>query len=135
MNDLNTLVLYDGVCALCNGLVRFLLRHDANDEFRFAALQSDFARDLLAKHATNADDLNTVCVIPPSGALVTKSSAAIYVLSRLGWPWNLLTMLRILPQFLRDFLYDLVARSRYRIFGKYEACALPAPEDRHKFLA
>jgi predicted DCC family thiol-disulfide oxidoreductase YuxK len=130
-----TLVLYDGVCALCNGLVRFLLRHDSNDEFRFAPLQSEFARNVLAKSGVDAADLNTVCVLPPDGGLLTKSSAALYLLNRLGWPWTLLRIIRILPVSLRDFFYDLIARSRYRMFGKYDACPLPRPEYRHKFLA
>jgi predicted DCC family thiol-disulfide oxidoreductase YuxK len=133
-----TLVLYDGVCGLCNRLNQFLLKRDANDHFRFASLQSQFAVSLLKRYDINAVDLNTFYVLPdyeqPSQRLLTRSDAALYVLGRLGRVWRLLRIARVLPKSLRDALYNLVARNRYRIFGKHDVCLIPEERYRRKFL-
>lgn len=135
----HTLVLYDGVCALCNRLVRFLLRHDHGDEFRFAPLQSEFGRSLLRGYGKTPVDLDTVWVVAEYGGKsarpLTKSSAVLYVVAQLGGGWRLSAVGWIIPHVLRDALYDIVARRRYRWFGKYDACPLPAEEERKKFPA
>jgi predicted DCC family thiol-disulfide oxidoreductase YuxK len=136
----HTLVLYDGVCALCNRLVRFLLRFDHQDEFRFAALQSEFARQVLERHGIHAAELNTVCVVADYGlageTALTKSSASLHAVERLGGVWRLIARAaRFVPRRRRDFIYDTLARCRYRVFGRYDACPLPPEQDKKKFLA
>lgn len=150
----HTLVLYDGMCALCNGTVRFLLRRDRGDDrgedrgddrrddrrdqFRFAPLQSAAARSVLQRHGLDADNLQTVCVVANYGEaserVLTKSSAALYAAGRLGGWWKLSAAGYAIPRVLRDAVYGLVARFRYRLFGKYETCPLPDPLDRDKFI-
>lgn len=131
------IILYDGVCGLCNGLVRFVLPRDPAGGFRFAALQSVAARDMLGRHGKAPADLDTVYVVVADGTrerLLEKSRAVLHILWRLGWPWSLSALAAPLPTGLLDAAYDLVARNRYRLFGKSETCLLPAPEWRDRFL-
>ncbi|MFN2513646.1 MAG: thiol-disulfide oxidoreductase DCC family protein [Pyrinomonadaceae bacterium] len=133
-----TLVLYDGVCGLCNGLNQFLLKRDRNDHFRFASLQSDFSASLLNRYDLNALDLDTVYVVAdygqPDQRLLARSDAILHVMGRLGGVWGFLRIGRVLPKTLRDALYNLVARNRYRVFGKYDVCLMPEERYRRKFL-
>lgn len=133
------LLLYDGVCGLCNRAVQFVLPRDKSDRFRFAPLQSDLGAAALAKHGVIAADLNTVYVLTDYGtdaeALKSKSDAVLAVLPWLGAFWRTLRVFKILPRVFRDRLYDWVAKRRYRFFGKYETCPLPSAETRAKFLA
>jgi predicted DCC family thiol-disulfide oxidoreductase YuxK len=137
--EAHLVVLYDGVCALCNRIVRFLLKHDRNDIFRFAPLQSRLAEEVLARHRLRSTAPDTVCLIEHYGQaherLLTKSDAALYAARELGGIWRAASLFRILPRPVRDFFYDLIARSRYRVFGKYDTCPLPDAKDRPKFLA
>jgi predicted DCC family thiol-disulfide oxidoreductase YuxK len=135
----NPILLYDGVCGLCNRFVRFVLKRDRNDRFRFAALQSDFARTILERHGVDAVDLDTVYLVTsyqrPEESLSNRSDAAVAVLSELGGFWKMVAgLLRLVPRPIRNWGYNLVARNRYRTFGKYDVCPLPDPKDRHKFL-
>ena len=134
-----TLVLYDGVCGLCNWLVAFLIRHDGRDQFRFAPLQCESARTLLQRHGLISADFDTVVVLADfqlaSERPLTRSDAAIWCVGRLGGIWTFIAISKLIPLPLREALYRLIAQDRYRVFGKYEVCPLPRPEDRHKFLA
>lgn len=133
-----TLVLYDGVCGLCNRLVAFLLRHDRSDQFRFAPLQSEFAQNLLHRYALDPNDFDTVVAVADfeqaSERALTRSEAALWAIGRLGGIWRLLAIVRIIPLRLREALYCFIARRRYQTFGKYGECPVPRPEDRRKFL-
>lgn len=133
-----TLVLYDGVCGLCNGLTQFILKRDSEDHFRFASLQSEFAATLLKRHHISNVDLDTVYVVADYGQssqqLLARSEAIVHVFGRLGGVWGLLTVGKVLPKALRDALYNVVARNRYRIFGKYDVCLMPEEKYRKKFL-
>jgi predicted DCC family thiol-disulfide oxidoreductase YuxK len=136
----NPILLYDGICGLCNRLVQFVLQGDREDRFRFAALQSEFAREILARHGANPGALDTFYLVLdrglPSERLAARSDAAAVMLQELGGFWSGLgAALRIFPRWLRDWGYNQVARRRYRLFGKYDACPLPAEKDRSKFLA
>jgi predicted DCC family thiol-disulfide oxidoreductase YuxK len=137
-SESNPLVLYDGVCGLCNRLNQFLLKRDPRDRFRFASLQSDLAATLLKRHGVDSFDLNTVYVVldyeEAGEQLLCRSDAIIYMLAQLEGVWKLAVLGRALPRFLRDGMYKLVARNRYRFFGKHESCMLPDPKQRHKFL-
>lgn len=134
----NPIVLYDGVCGLCNQLVQFLLKRDKKDQLRYASLQSDFASTILRRHGLNPEDLDTVCVAlnyeQPDERVLTRSSAVLYVLRLLGGFWKIAALGQIFPRPIRDAVYGLVARNRYRVFGKYETCMLPEPRHRQKFL-
>lgn len=136
--DSNPIVLYDGVCGLCNRLVQFLLKHDSHDRFRFASLQSEFAQRLMTRHGVDPHDLDTVYVVKdpdqPTESLLARSDAILYMLRELGGIWCLAGIGRVLPRALRDAVYKIVARNRYRVFGKHESCMLPEPKHRAKFL-
>jgi predicted DCC family thiol-disulfide oxidoreductase YuxK len=135
----NPIILYDGVCGLCNRLVQFVLKHDSQDRFRFAPLQSDFAAQVLRRHGATPEDLDTVYVVLdhtlPGERLASRSEAALTVLRELGRGWSVLGIaLRVLPEWLRNWGYNLVARNRYSVFGKYDSCPIPSERDRRKFL-
>ncbi len=135
----NPIILYDGVCGLCNWFVVSVLKRDARDRFRFASLQSDFAAKVLRRQGLSSQDLDTVYLImdhgQPTERLVARSDAAVAVWKELGGVWRgLAFLLGLLPRTLRNWGYNLIARSRYRIFGKYDSCPLPDPKYRHRFL-
>jgi predicted DCC family thiol-disulfide oxidoreductase YuxK len=127
-------VLYDGTCGLCDRSVQLILRHDRRGRFRFAALQSDVGRALLARHGLPVDALDTVVLVEDGHAWV-KSAAALRIARGMDAPWPALRALGIVPRPVRDFFYDRVAKSRYRLFGRVDACMLPPPEVRARFLS
>jgi predicted DCC family thiol-disulfide oxidoreductase YuxK len=133
------ILLYDGVCGLCNRFVQFILRRDRNATFRFASLQSPFAARILARHGVNPTALDTVYVVVnhdlPGESLLSRSDAASFVFKQLGGLWRpAASLLQLLPKFLCDAVYNTVARHRYRIFGRSEVCTLPSDADRSRFL-
>ena len=133
------IILYDGVCGLCNRLVQFLLKRDKRGRLRFASLQSDFAATVLARHGIDPKDLDTVQVVVncdrPDEQVVNRSDAVLRAAQELEMPWNTLaTIARIIPRPLRDMVYGFVARNRYRVFGKYDTCLLPDPSQQDRFL-
>jgi predicted DCC family thiol-disulfide oxidoreductase YuxK len=133
------ILLYDGVCGLCNRFVQFILRRDRNSVFLFASLQSAIAASILARHGANPVDLDTVYVVVnyelPDEYLLSRSAAAIFVLKQLpGLGRAAAFLLQLMPKFLRDAAYNAVARNRYRIFGRSEVCPLPSEQDRSRFL-
>jgi predicted DCC family thiol-disulfide oxidoreductase YuxK len=135
----NPILLYDGVCGLCNRLVQFTLGRDHGDVFRFASLQSSLGVGILARHGASASDLSTFYVIlrhgQPDEQLLARSDAVVYVLQRLGVGWRVCgSVWGRLPRLLRDALYNLVARNRYRVFGKLDTCPMPEARQRYKFL-
>lgn len=135
----NPILLYDGVCGLCNRLVQFVLRHDHEEIFRFASLQSPLAGRILERHNAPATDLDTFYVVADTDQsnehLFSRSDAAAFVLTKLGGAWTAAAVAcRFLPRPLRDAMYNLVARNRYNIFGKLDACPIPDARHRAKFL-
>jgi predicted DCC family thiol-disulfide oxidoreductase YuxK len=133
------ILLYDGLCGLCNRLNQFVLRHDPDGLFRFASLQSPFAERVLARNGANARDLDTVYVVAnynlPDESLHPRSDAVVFVLTSLGGIWRPAGILvGWLPRWFRDWAYRLVARNRYRVFGRFETCTLPGPENHNRFL-
>jgi predicted DCC family thiol-disulfide oxidoreductase YuxK len=141
---LHPIILYDGVCGLCNRLNQFVLRRDREGIFRFASLQSALAARILARHGANPQDLDTVYVVlnhdltkeaQGDERLLPRSEAVIFVLKRLGGIWKALGLfVQLLPQVLRDWGYRVVARNRYRVFGRFDTCMLPSARDRSKFI-
>ena len=131
------LVLYDGVCGLCNKLVRFLLRADRRALLCFAPLQGPTAARLAERHGF-ALDVKTMVYVRHFGLkderAYLRSDAVLRVLGDVGGVWWLLSGLRVVPRVLRDPVYEFVARNRYRWFGKYDSCPLPSPDQRARFL-
>jgi len=135
----NPIILYDGVCGLCNSLVQFLLKHDKQGRLRFASLQSDFAEKVLRRHGFDAKDLDTLHVVEnydqPNERVLQRSDAILRAGRELGGFWTASSSVaRIVPRPLRDLVYRFVATNRYRVFGKYETCMLPDPNQRSRFL-
>lgn len=134
----NLIILYDGVCGLCNRLNQFLLKRDHHDRLLFASLQSELARKILERHGADPTDLDTVYVVEnydtPSEKLLKRSKAILRVVKELGGVWKIATVGNLLPRPLRDLFYDLVAQNRYKVFGKSDTCIMPEPKYRKKFL-
>lgn len=129
------IILFDGVCNLCNGFVQFVIRHDAAGRFRFAALQSEAGQALLRQHQLPTPAEPDSVVLVTDGRAYTHSAAALGILQGLGGGWRQLGRLgQVFPRFLRDAVYRLIARYRYRWFGRQDACWLPTPELRARFL-
>lgn len=132
------LVLYDGVCGLCNRLLQFLLRHDHRRVFSFAALQSHLGQSMVARSGGNPADLTTFYVVADYRTafprVFVRSDAALFVAGELGWPWKGAQWMRVVPKGIRDRAYDIVARSRYRLFGRDDRCPIPTPEFRGRFI-
>jgi predicted DCC family thiol-disulfide oxidoreductase YuxK len=126
-------ILFDGVCTLCNASVRFVIRRDPEGVFRFASLQSEQGRSLLQSHGLPLEELSSIVLVDEKRCYV-KSDAALRIVRSLRWPWPLLAALTIVPRGLRDTVYEYVARNRYRWFGKDETCALPLPDWADRFL-
>jgi len=136
--EATAVILYDGLCGLCNRGVRFVLKRDRKGVFRFASLQSSAGREILARHGIAPAALDTFYVVRDFGLagerVLSKSSAAIYTAARLGGIWKAAAVLRVLPPRVRDLLYDTVARHRYRLFGRYDTCPLPEARYRDRFI-
>lgn len=126
------LLLYDGLCGFCNGWVRFLLRVDRDGSLRFAPLQGETATRFRAHHPDVA--LADSIVLIEDQRVSVRSTAVLRLIRYLGWPWKLLLVGYLLPREIRDSLYDVVAFWRYRLFGRYQTCPLPAAGARSRFL-
>jgi len=124
-------VLFDGVCNLCNTSVQWLIRHDKNQIFKFASLQSDYA----AEHLKNSEyQFIDSIILLDNDRIYSKSSAVLRILKRLRLPYNLLWVFIIVPPFVRNFVYDVVARNRYKWFGKRATCMMPSDELKARFF-
>lgn len=126
------LVLFDGVCNFCNGAVNFIIRHDDEKKFKFAPLQSEIGQEMRAKYAI-ADDVDSIILIENDKAYM-HSTAGLRVAKGLSGIWSLGYIFIMVPAFIRDFGYRLFAKNRYRLFGRQEACMLPTPDVRERFL-
>ncbi|QDE71635.1 thiol-disulfide oxidoreductase DCC family protein [Myxococcus xanthus] len=127
-------VLFDGVCNLCNGAVNFIIDRDPSSYFHFAALQSEQAAALLAPLGRVPEVEPQSFILVEDGEVYERSTAALRIARRLGGGWVLLYAFMVVPRVLRDAVYRLVARNRYRMFGKADSCRMPTPELRARFL-
>lgn len=127
------MVLFDGVCKLCNGWARFLIRHDRHRRVRLAAVQSPEGQALLAWAGLPLDQFDTMAVIRDRHYWV-RSDAVVEIIAQLPRAWRPLGLLRVCPRTLRDWAYDRIALNRYRLFGKYDTCLLPSPDHERRFL-
>ncbi|MDH1558039.1 thiol-disulfide oxidoreductase DCC family protein [Ectopseudomonas chengduensis] len=126
-------VLFDGVCKLCNSWAKFLIRHDRQLLFRLASVQSEQGQALLAWYGLPTDRFDTMALIDEVG-LHVRSGALLRILARLPQPWRALAWLRLIPRPLRDWCYDRIALNRYRLFGRHEVCLLPSADHAERFL-
>lgn len=129
----HVIVLIDGVCHLCQGLTKFIIKRDPAGVFQFASLQSDVGQRMLRQGGLPEDVVETVVVVEGDTYYI-RSAAALRIAKRLPFPWPLLYGFIIIPRVLRDLVYKWVAKNRYRWFGKDEACMIPTPDIRRRFL-
>jgi predicted DCC family thiol-disulfide oxidoreductase YuxK len=127
------LIVFDGVCMLCSGLVRTIVRLDRHKRFRFAMAQSPLGDTLYRRHGLRTDFYETNLVVV-DGVAFTRMDSIIAIGDQLGWPWRAIRVLKILPFQLRDWLYDQIARNRYALFGKKDSCEIPSAELRSRII-
>ena len=130
---MGAIVLFDGVCNFCNGSVNFIIERDRAGHFKFAPIQSETGQRLIAKYVTAAPDIDSIILVENEQAY-THSTAALRIARGLGGIWTAVYALIIVPRPLRDLLYRLFAKYRYRVFGRMDECMLPTPEVRARFL-
>lgn len=134
MKENKKIILFDGVCNLCNGSVQFVIKRDKKDVFRYAAIQSEVGEQLIAERHIDTSQVDSIILIEPGVAYFTKSDAALEIAGELGGLWKLTSIFKWIPKSIRDVIYDFVARNRYKWFGKQESCMIPTPELKAKFL-
>lgn len=128
------IILFDGVCNLCDSSVQFIIKHDTKDVFRFVSLQSELGREILEHIGINPANMDSIVLYEPGVAYYYKSSAAIQIAQNLGGFWCFGTVFRIIPTAIRNQLYDYIAKNRYQWYGKKESCMIPTSELKAKFL-
>ena len=130
------LILFDGVCNLCNSSLLYVIKRDKNNKFLFAPLQSDIGAALIKEFKIDTDKMDSILLYNPTKNSITdRSSAALNIAKRLGFPSNLMAVFFIIPAFIRNWVYSYIAKNRYKWFGKKESCMIPTPELKAKFLA
>jgi len=128
------IILFDGVCNFCNSSVNFIIRHDKKQRCKFAALQSDVGKMLSQKHGIDQSKIDSIILVE-NGNVYIKSSAILRITKNLNLLYPLLYGFIIIPKFIRDGVYDFIARNRYKWFGKKEACMIPSPEIKSRFIS
>ncbi len=126
-------IVFDGVCNLCNGFVDFIVRRDPDGIFQFASNQSEAGEEILSQAGLTDFEADTI-VLVQGGTAYVRSTAVLRIAGQLGLPWKLLRVFVLVPAPVRDFVYRLVAKNRYRMFGKRDTCRIPTPEERSRFL-
>lgn len=132
MNE--SIIIFDGVCNFCNAVVNFILARDKKNVFRFAANQSEAAKQILSENNIPLETEISTVFVYENGKLYQKSTAALRIARKLPFAWNLCYIGIIIPAFLRNVIYDFIAKNRYKWFGKKETCRVPSPAERGKFL-
>src|SRR5690348_6876242 len=129
----NSIILFDGICNLCNGFVQFVIRHDKKNKFLFGSLQSDAAKKLLEPFHFPVEESKTIVLIE-DGELFMRSRAVLRIASQLDGAWKLSAAFYIFPSFISDAVYNIISKYHYRFFGKKDSCMVPAPELRSRFI-
>lgn len=127
------IILFDGICNLCNASVNFIIKNDKKKFFVFASLQSDVAKEILLQFSAKKLNLDSIIYIE-NGALYEKSTAALKIAKQLRFPWPIFYLFIIIPPFIRDKIYNLIAKNRYKWFGKKDSCMIPTPDLKSLFL-
>jgi len=128
------IILFDGVCNLCNGAIQFIIKRDTKNLFLFTPLQSETGKKLLKERRIDPKSIDSIILIEPNVAYYIKSDAALEIIKDLKTSWRLISIFKVLPIGFRNFVYDFIAKNRYRWFGKKEQCMIPTPELKAKFL-
>ena len=128
------IILFDGVCNFCNASVRFIIKRDKKDVFRFASLESDLGRKLTDERGIDTSKIDSIILIDPGNAYYIKSTAALEISKELSGLYPALSVFQVLPEGFRNLIYDFVAKNRYKWFGKSETCPMPTEEEKSKFL-
>ena len=128
------LVLFDGICNLCNASVQYIIKHDKKDKFRFTPIQSEVGQFVIKNHQIDIINTDSIILYSQKKEIYYKSSAALRIASYLCFPRNIWTIFLIVPAFIRDLVYDIIAKKRYKWFGKRETCMIPTPEIESKFI-
>ena len=128
------IILFDGVCNLCNGAVQFIIKRDKRSVFKFASLQSEIGKQLTKERGIDTELLDSIILIEPGIAYYSKSTAALEIMKSFGGIWSLTRLFTVLPEGFRDIVYDFIAKNRYKWFGKKDACMIPTPELQSRFL-
>ena len=127
------IILFDGICNFCNSSINFVIDHDPEKHFKFAPLQSEIGQEILTQFHKNTKDFDSVILLK-NNQLYEKSEAALEITKHLSGFWKYLSVFKILPTFFLNFFYDIIAKNRYRIFGKADSCRMPTPEWKERFL-
>ncbi|MDP3312339.1 thiol-disulfide oxidoreductase DCC family protein [Lutibacter sp.] len=131
--DNKSLILFDGICNLCNSSVKFIIKNDPNENFKFASIQSDAATEILLQYSTIKYDLDSIILIE-EGKIYDKSTAILKIARKLAHGFSVCYIFIIVPLFIRDWVYSTIAKNRYNWFGKRESCMLPSLEIKKRFL-
>lgn len=134
LNKRNKLILFDGVCNLCNNSVRYVIKHDKKNLFMFTALQSETGKIIIEEFNIDTKKTDSILLYTPEKGIDYKSTAALKIAFQLGFPQNLMGIFFIIPPFIRNWVYDYIAKNRYKWYGKKDACMIPTPELKSKFL-
>jgi len=126
------IIFFDGVCNLCDGFINFTVARDQKSDFYISSLQGNAAAEYLK--TKSEEPLKTVLILLKNGNILKKSRAVFYIMKKLGGVYSIISLFRILPAFFTDFLYDVIAANRYRIFGKKETCRIPTEQERSYFI-
>ncbi len=133
MSNKHKIILFDGVCNLCNATVNFVIKRDKKDRFRFAALQSEYGKSIVLKFDVDTSQTDSIILVDNDTCFV-KSTAALHISKSLSGAYPLFFIFIIIPAFIRNWVYDFIARNRYKWFGKKESCMIPTPALKDKFL-
>lgn len=128
------LILFDGVCNLCNSSVQFVIKHDKKNTFLFAPLQGETAKSILEEFQIDSSSIDSIILYQLDKGVSVKSAAALKIASKMGFPINLMAVFLIVPAIIRNWVYDYIAKNRYQWYGKQENCMIPTPELKEKFL-
>jgi len=128
------LILFDGICNLCNSSVQYVIKHDSKDKFMFTALQSEVGQQIIKEYNIDTAKTDSILLYTPEVGISSKSMAALKIAFQLGFPNNLLCVFFIIPPFVRNYAYDYIAKNRYKWYGKKESCMIPTHELKSKFL-
>lgn len=132
--DNKKIILFDGVCNLCNSSVQFIIRHDTKDVFRFVAIQSEKGQEIIKYIGVDLYKVDSIILYIPKVAYYIKADAALAITHDLNWCFSILYYLKFVPKFIKNVIYDLIAKNRYKWYGKKESCMIPTPEIAIKFL-
>ncbi|HEY5688027.1 MAG TPA: DCC1-like thiol-disulfide oxidoreductase family protein [Yeosuana sp.] len=128
------LILFDGICNLCNSSVQYVIKHDKNNIFIFTALQSEIGQQIIKEYNIDTTKTDSILLFSHEKDISNKSTAALKIASKLSFPINLMSVFLIIPAFIRNWVYDFIAKNRYKWYGKKELCMIPTPDLKGKFL-